>query len=65
MENIQIYVYTNFEGRRKALAVNWDRIEDNRYFCILRDLETSEQCGNAYKTKEEITDFLTHYNIEI
>lgn len=65
MQNIQIYVYKNLDGRTKALAVNWDRQKGNRYFCLLRDLETSEQCGNVYRTKEEIINFLAQYGVEI
>ena len=65
MQNIQIYVYKNFIGRTKSLAVNWDRRKGNRYFCLLRDLETSEPSGTVYRTKEEITHFLAQYGVEI
>lgn len=65
MQNIQIYVYINLEGRKKSLAVNWDRKKGNKYFCLLRDLNTSEYCGSAYRTKEEIVNFLSQYGIKI
>lgn len=65
MQNIQIYVYKNRDGRTKALAVNWDRQKENKYYCLLRDLKTSEQYGGVYKTKKEITVFLAQYGVKI
>lgn len=65
MDRIERYVYINELGRRKSLTVNWDRQKENKYFCLLRDLKTGEQLGGAYKTEEEIINFLAHYGVKI
>lgn len=58
MDRIERYTYINGLGRRKSFTVNWDDVKENKYCCIIRDLLTSEICGYAYKTKEEIENFL-------
>ena len=58
MDRIERYTYINGLGRRKSFTVNWDDMKENKYCCIIRDLLTSEICGCAYKTKEEIENFL-------
>ena len=59
MDRIERYIYINGLGRKKSLTINWNSVKDNRYYCIIRDLLTSEACGHAYKTKEEIENFLS------
>jgi hypothetical protein len=58
MNRVEIYTYINTLGRKKSLTINWDNAKENKYCCIIRDLLTSEVCGYAYKTKEEIEIFL-------
>ena len=58
MDRIERYTYINGLGRKKSLTVNWNNAKDNKYCCIIRDLLTSEVCGYAYKTEEEIKNFL-------
>lgn len=58
MDKIERYIYINGLGRKKSLTVNWNNAKDNKYYCIIRDLRTTEVCGSAYKTKEEIENFL-------
>lgn len=65
MDRIERYVYINTLGREKSLTVNWDKQEEDKYFCLLRDLITSEVCGSTYKTKEEIVNFLAYYGVRI
>lgn len=65
MINIQTYVYKNLNGREKTLTVNWNRKKENKYFCLIGDLETGELCGTVYRTKEEIINFLAQYGVKI
>lgn len=65
MKNSMTYVYTNKDGRKKSLMVNWIANEEHKHYCALYDLETSEFCGYTYKTKDEIINFLKQYNVEI
>lgn len=58
MDRIERYIYINGLGRKKSLTVNWDNTKENKYYCAIHDLLTSETCGYAYKTKEEIENFV-------
>lgn len=65
MDRIERYVYINDLGRRKSLTVNWDKQEEDKYFCLLHDLITGEECGSTYKTKAGIVNFLAYYGVKI
>lgn len=59
------YYYTNNIRRKKQLDVFWNNEKEGKFFSVIYDMATGEKCSEGYNTKEEIVNFLHHYNINI
>lgn len=55
------YKYTNDLGRKKEI---WITKDEDKYTYSLWDLATGEHCGSGESTKEDLIDFLSHYEIK-
>lgn len=62
-DNVKTYNYKNAYGYMKQLVVFLDNVEDGKYLANLWCLNNGEFCGSGRLSKEEIQDWLVHYNI--
>lgn len=57
------YNYTNDLGYHKKIII--DNIQNNEYHVLLFSNDTGDLCGQGKMTKQELTEYLSHYGIKV
>lgn len=56
------YIYTNDIGVDKMICIKDEPDENGKYYFTLWEMLHGEFCGQGKKTKEELEEYLKHYD---